>query len=106
MTSKNQEAFAKARQDRGESDEGAEIIDLVHLPQGTRPTPIAYLEYDDVDRCREMDCGYYNQCLSFTARVRWNSFHCRQCPQYRAMRGEAVDESVRERGPAHVIKLR
>jgi hypothetical protein len=85
---------------------GAEVIDLVHLPSGTRPTPIAYLDYDDVDRCREMDCVYYNQCLSFTARVRWSSFHCRQCPQYKLMRGERVHEGSNEQGPAQVIKLR
>jgi hypothetical protein len=102
VTPPTQEAFAKSR----DRELGAEVIDLVHLPSGTRPTPIAYLDYDDVDRCREMDCVYYNQCLSFTARVRWQSFHCRQCPQYKLMRGELVHEGSNEQGPAQIIKLR
>lgn len=96
----------KARQEKKQNGAGAEVIDLVHLPTGTRPTPIAYLDYDDVDRCREMDCLYYAQCLSFSARVRWRSWHCRQCPQYKAMRGELVSGDERTAGPAAVIKLR
>ena len=59
----------------------AEVIDLVQLPRGTRPTPMAILEYHEVERCRVMDCEVYQVCLSFAARVRWKSFHCRQCPR-------------------------
>ena len=66
---------------RPEEDEGAEIIDLVQLPRGTRPTPVAYLDYEEVERCRKLDCLHYQSCLEFVARIRWKSFHCRQCPQ-------------------------
>lgn len=66
---------------KNDNVEGAEVIDLVQLPRGTRPTPVAYLDYDEVERCREMECDHYQSCLEFAARVRWKSFHCRQCPQ-------------------------
>ena len=59
----------------------AEVIDLVHLPAGTRPTPIAYIDYEEVGRLRVMECEHYQQCLQFAAEVRWRSFHCRQCPK-------------------------
>ena len=83
---------------------GAEIIDLVRLPRGTRPTPVAYLDYDEVERCREMECGYYQSCLEFAARVRWKSFHCRQCPQ-NAHRLHADHEPALSGEGAAVIKL-
>jgi hypothetical protein len=62
--------------------EDAEIIDLVRLPTGTRPTPVAYLDYEEISRCRVMDCEHYTTCLAFAAEVRWRSFHCRQCPHH------------------------
>ena len=73
-------AVSRVRTDTSR-DDYAEIIDLVHLPRGTRPTPIAYLDYEEVPRCRALDCEFYQKCLEFAARVRWRSFHCRQCPQ-------------------------
>ncbi len=93
-----------------ENDDRAEVIDLVHLPPGTRPTPFASIEYDEVNRCRVLDCGTYNECLSFAARVQWPSFHCRQCPKY-AFACESESAYEREKnlasGPdAAVIKLR
>ncbi len=63
-------------------DDQAEVIDLVQLPRGTRPTPIAYLEVEEVDRCRVLSCAHYAACLQFAAQVSWKSFHCRQCPQH------------------------
>ena len=82
---------------RGKADRhlDADIIDLVQLPRGTRPTPIAYLDYDEVQSRRQMDCDYYHSCLSFAARVRWKSFHCRQCPQH-PDRADHVVETVDE----------
>jgi len=59
----------------------AEVIDLVHLPPGTRPTPVAYLDYEEISRCRVLECEHYQRCLAFAAEVRWRSFHCRQCPK-------------------------
>lgn len=59
---------------------GAEVIPLVQLPSRARPTPIASLDLEEVTRCRALDCTEYNRCLEFVARVRWKSFHCRQCP--------------------------
>lgn len=97
------------RPERAERADGAEVIDLVHLPRGTRPTPIAYLEYDEVGQCRSMDCDFYAQCLAFAARVRWKSFHCRQCPQHpeRAAKAVGLGAAVVEQAHgAAVIKLR
>ena len=71
-------AVSRPRREGHETDH-AEVIDLVQLPSGTRPTPIAYLEYEEVERCRHMDCEHYFRCLTFAAQVKWRSFHCRQC---------------------------
>jgi hypothetical protein len=98
--------------ERGDSsdDDRAEVIDLVHLPPGTRPTPFASVEYDEVLRCRVLDCGTYAECLSFAARLQWPSFHCRQCPKYGFAyeTGTAFEiDSDEASGPdAAVIKLR
>lgn len=59
----------------------AEVIDLVQLPLGARPTPVASVDWDEVPRLRVLDCESYQRCLSFVSRVRWKSFHCRQCPR-------------------------
>ncbi|MGF1511724.1 MAG: hypothetical protein ACFB9M_19690 [Myxococcota bacterium] len=67
---------------RERSDQDAEVIDLVRLPPGTRPTPVAYLDYEEVSKCRVMECQHYQTCLTFAAEVRWRSFHCRQCPHH------------------------
>lgn len=95
------------------AEDAAEVIDLVHLPPGTRPTPFASLEFDEVNRCRVLDCGTYDACLSFAARLQWPSFHCRQCPKYALGCGtrEAYELNTARRsaasGPgAAVIKLR
>ncbi len=86
----------------------ADVIDLVQLPRGTRPTPNAYLDHDEVETRREMTCDYYHACLSFAARVRWKSFHCRQCPQHPERAGQAAPVEIDEedRVEAAVIKLR
>ncbi|MCK6552139.1 hypothetical protein L6R52_40285 [Myxococcota bacterium] len=104
--------MALERRDPSVDEDGAEVIDLVHLPSGTRPTPFASLEYGEVTRCRVLDCSTYASCLAFAARLQWPSFHCRQCPRYEQVEGRAV--FARERvhvsnsaGPeAAVIKLR
>ncbi len=98
---------------RSASDE-AEVIDLVHLPRGTRPTPIAFIDYEEVSRCRVLDCELYASCLAFAASVHWKSFHCRQCPQHPDRRavvhgaGRAVAGASRaaDAHGAAVIKLR
>lgn len=92
----------------------AEVIDLVHIPAGTRPTPFAGLDYDEVMRCRVLDCGTYSDCLNFAARLQWPSFHCRQCPKYvfEPSTASQMERARRARlalasGPdASVIKLR
>jgi hypothetical protein len=87
----------------------AEIIDLVHLPRGTRPTPIASIEYEEVGRCRVLDCEHYARCLAFAASVHWKSFHCRQCPEHPDRRARAVSPPTPPGGSARgpvVIKLR
>lgn len=94
---------------KGETREDghAEVIDLVQLPSGTRPTPIAYLDYEDVERCRFMDCEHYQNCLAFAAEVRWRSFHCRQCPKNPervSAKGADLDADDGERHAA-IIKL-
>lgn len=99
-------ALARDRHQRRTSD-SAEVIDLVHLPRGTRPTPIAYLDFEEVSRLREMDCEHYQGCLTFAAEVRWRSFHCRQCPENpvrRALRGDDEDREPTPM-PAEVIEL-
>lgn len=73
-------ATAFARRPRNPRED-ADVIDLVHLPSGTRPTPVAYLDYEEIARCRVMECAHYQTCLAFAAEVRWRSFHCRQCPK-------------------------
>ena len=59
----------------------AEVIDLVLLPHGARPTPLAYVDWDEVPKLRILACDSYPRCLAFVAQVRWKSFHCRQCPR-------------------------
>jgi hypothetical protein len=102
-------AVAVERVDTLQDDDSADVIDLVHLPHGTRPTPFAGLEYDEVQRCRVLTCGTYAACLAFAARLQWPSFHCRQCPKYAFVEGEAheVDAIGADYGPdASVIKIR
>lgn len=96
-------ALSRAQKDADD----AEIIDLVQLPRGTRPTPIACLEYEEVARCRQMDCAYYQSCLNFAARVRWRSFHCRQCPLHpeRLAKAQAAEGTEGELDAA-IIRLR
>lgn len=93
-------AVAVERREANADEEGAEVIDLVHLPTGARPTPFASLEYEEVSRCRVLDCSTYNDCLEFAARLRWPSFHCRQCPKYVAGT-EAEPTAARRERPAH-----
>jgi hypothetical protein len=62
--------------------EGAEIIDLVQLPAGSRPFPRVELELDEVEIARALHCESYNACLSFAATVKWRGFHCRRCPKF------------------------
>jgi hypothetical protein len=97
------------RTDHAADDDSADVIDLVHLPHGTRPTPFASLEYEEVQRCRVLDCGTYAACLAFAARLQWPSFHCRQCPKYGFAESGAfeLDEDASSIGPdASVIKIR
>lgn len=107
-------AVALERKDPAADDDSAEVIDLVHLPSGTRPTPFASLEYAEVQRCRMLDCGTYAACLAFAARLQWPSFHCRQCPKYcaeedRGRFGAATERVFASAGAgtdAAIIKLR
>lgn len=88
----------RTRPGRARAVDEAEIIDLVRLPTGTRPTPVAYLEYGEIASCRVMGCEHYQTCLTFAAEVRWRSFHCKQCPKHPDRRepdsGAANDASV------------
>jgi hypothetical protein len=96
-------ALSRIREDA----EDAEVIDLVQLPRGTRPTPIAYLDIEEVDRCRVIDCGHYQSCLNFAARVQWRSFHCRQCPHHPEREAADTARSVDGHGPeAAIIRFR
>jgi hypothetical protein len=103
--------FAVVRpRDERSTEAGAEIIDLVHLPSGARPTPFAELDFEEVPRARVLDCDTYNECLELAARVRWAGFHCRQCPKAcertrLAAGGEPHGSSV-EREDAPIIRLR
>ena len=100
-------AVAEKREETLEDE--AEVFDLVQLPSGTRPTPFANIDYDEVTRCRVLDCGTYNQCLSFAARLQWPSFHCRQCPKYAFEPSEIERLRARQFSSApdaRVIKLR
>lgn len=96
-------AVARAKSD---SEHEADIIDLVQLPRGTRPTPIAYLDYDEVDTRRQMDCEDYQSCLSFAARVRWKSFHCRQCQRHPDRSAAPNPQEDHQRFEATIIELR
>jgi hypothetical protein len=101
-------AVAVERREEPATDE-AEVIDLVQLPPGTRPTPFASIEYEEVNRCRVLDCGAYATCLNFAARLQWPSFHCRQCPRYTFDSRELELARARERAgapDARIIKLR
>ena len=95
--------LALSRTERRDEDE-AEVIDLVHLPRGTRPTPIAYLDVEEVDRLRILSCDFYADCLAFAAEVRWRSFHCRQCPQNPARKSSAPEPVSSD--DASIIELR
>lgn len=88
------------------SRDSAEIIDLVRLPRGTRPTPIAYVDFEEVERLRVLDCEHYQSCLAFVAEVRWKSFHCRQCPKNPDRIGttDEVDAETGETGGAKIIE--
>lgn len=81
-------ALAIPRPAHGDDAELAEVIDLVQLPLGARPTPLAYIEWEEVPRLRVLECDSYRRCLGFVSRVRWKSFHCRQCPRNPARAGE------------------
>lgn len=96
-------ALSRQRHERREPD-GAEVIDLVHLPRGTRPTPIAYLDFEEVERLREMGCEHYQSCLTFAAEVRWRSFHCRQCPENPARKALASEQEAAP-SPAAAAKI-
>lgn len=74
-------AVAVPRRAPNDDGELAEVIDLVQLPLGARPTPLAYVDWEEVPRVRVLSCDSYQRCLGFVARVRWKSFHCRQCPR-------------------------
>lgn len=83
-------ALAIPRPAPNDDGELAEVIDLVQLPHGARPTPLASVDWDEVPRLRAMSCDSYHRCLGFAARVRWKSFHCRQCPKDPARGQEAA----------------
>ena len=74
-------ALAIPRPPSSDDAELAEVIDLVQIPLGARPTPVAYVDWEEVPRLRVLECESYQRCLSFVAQVRWKSFHCRQCPR-------------------------
>lgn len=74
-------ALAVPRPSHPEDEHLAEVIDLVQLPHGARPTPLASVDWEEVPRLRVLACESYHRCLSFVAEVRWKSFHCRQCPR-------------------------
>ena len=88
------------------SEDSADIIDLVHLPRGTRPTPIAYLDFEEVERLRIMECEHYHNCLTFAAEVKWRSFHCRQCPENPERAGQDDGSGPRPARAATILKLR
>lgn len=87
---------------RSRNSDEAEVIDLVRLPAGTRPTPVAYLDFQEVKSCRVMECEHYQTCLNFAAEVRWRSFHCKQCPKHPDRKTPGAEPSV----PASIIRLR
>lgn len=100
-------ALARPR-DEYPSEDSADVIDLVHLPRGTRPTPIASVHFEEVERLRVLECEDYQGCLTFVSEVKWRSFHCRQCPKNPDRIGaQSAQEEVRAAGQnASVIKLR
>jgi hypothetical protein len=86
---------------------GAQIIDLIQLPSGSRPRPFAGIEVDEVQAFRLMDCDDYGACLSFAARVRWRSFSCKTCPRFvQARRAAQHDDATGAANLAAVIRLR
>lgn len=97
-------ALARQRHERRDED-SAEIIDLVRLPRGTRPTPIASVGFEEVERLRVLDCDHYQSCLAFVAQVRWRSFHCRQCPKSPERQQQAAPASEAPAAPAHAAKI-
>ncbi|MEM7677605.1 MAG: hypothetical protein AAF449_16535 [Myxococcota bacterium] len=108
MRGHNDQTLAVSRFRDGTRRDEAEVIDLVQLPLGTRPTPICGVEFDEVDRLREMDCDFYQSCLGFAAQVRWRSFHCRQCPRHpgRVARNPAAASAEPRPMPYNVIPIR
>lgn len=99
-------AVAKGR-DRLPAHEGAEVIDLIQLPSGSRPRPFAELEIDEVPRSRSLSCDRYDECLSFAAHAKWRGFSCRTCPRFRLGAGapSAGDEAEAVERGAAVIRL-
>ena len=78
----------------------------MRLPRGTRPTPIAYVDFEEVERLRVMDCQHYQSCLTFAAEVSWRSFHCRQCPENPERKANRPVELVEDEAPpAQIIEL-
>lgn len=105
----NDESSLALSRQRHQSDalDEAEVIDLVHLPRGTRPTPIAYLDFEEIERLRVMECDTYQGCLTFASEVRWRSFHCRQCPKNPDRIGKGPQSQVeRSSGQATIIRLK
>lgn len=99
-------AVAKER-DRPSACAGAEVIDLIQLPSGSRPRPFAELEIDEVPRSRSLSCDRYDDCLSFAAHAKWRGFSCRTCPRFRLGaegRPEDAEAPLAERGGA-IIRL-
>ncbi len=86
-------AVAKGR-DRLPAGEGAEVIDLIQLPSGSRPRPFAELEIDEVPRSRSLSCDRYDECLGFAAHAKWRGFSCRACPRF--PRGVVAEPEARE----------
>ncbi len=99
-------AVAKERE-RSPAGDGAEVIDLIQLPSGSRPRPFAELEIDEVPRSRSLSCDRYDDCLSFAAHAKWRGFSCRTCPRFRLgtpVRPEDEDVAAAQSGAA-VIRL-
>ena len=99
-------AVAKERE-RSSTCDGAEVIDLIQLPSGSRPRPFAELEIDEVPRSRLLTCDRYDECLSFAAHAKWRGFSCRTCPRFKLgapVRPEDAETAALPRSAA-VIRL-
>ncbi len=108
MRGHNDQTLAVSRSPDGIRQDEAEVIDLVKLPLGTRPTPICSVEFDEVPSLRQMDCDHYQRCLGFAAQVRWRSFHCKQCPRHphRVAKDPSAAHQAPRPLPDNVIPLR